>query len=145
MARVVENVRQVALLDDLPCVHDHDAVGHVRYNSEVVCNEEDPDAHFLSQYFDLGQDLSLGGYVQGCGRFVGNEYFRRTRQGHCDHDALAHTTRELMWVRAGPLSRPGYTNPVQQVDGPQQGRSPAYRLVCSELLDDLVPHPLHRV
>ena len=76
MARVVENVRQVTLLDDLPCVHDHDAVGHVRNNAEVVRNEEDTDAHFLSQYFDLGQDLSLGRHVQGCGRFVGNQYFR---------------------------------------------------------------------
>ena len=50
-----------------------------------------------------------------------------------------------MRVRAGPLSRPGYTNPVQQVDGRDHGRSPAYGLMCSQLLDDLVPHPLHRV
>ena len=93
----------------------------------------------------LGQDLGLRRHVEGGGGLVGDEDFGRTRKRHGDHDTLAHPAGELVRVRPGPVFRPGYADPVQEVDGPVHCRSSALVLVRPYLLDDLVADPLHRV
>ena len=90
MAGTNEHVGRLGVLDDLTGVHDHDIVGHIRNHAEVVGDEDHGHVLFALQCVEQLDDLSLSRHVQRGRGFVRDQEFGRARQGHGDHDSLAH-------------------------------------------------------
>ena len=111
MAHVGEHLEGRGLLDDLPCVHDEDAVRAAGDDPHVVGDEDDRHLQFLAEAVDEVEDLRLDGDVEGCGGLVGDEEFRLAGQGHGDHDPLAQAAGELVGVGVEPLTGTGLGTP----------------------------------
>ena len=68
------------------------------YHAQVVGDDDQSCAILAAQAVEHFQQLCLDGDIQGCSRFVCNEYIRAAAHGHGDHDALLHTTGKLIRV-----------------------------------------------
>jgi hypothetical protein len=113
-----------ALLYDLPGVHDRYSVSHFRHDPEVVRDEEDAQSKLIFHRIKQVEYLGLHRYIERRRWFVGYEELGITTQGDGHHDALCHTTRELMWVVREPLVGPGNPYASQQVDAQEPSLTP---------------------
>src|SRR5262245_30591472 len=70
VCRAIEQLAHRALLDDAPSVHYGGAVAHLRYHTEVVCNEDDRDPGLVLELLQQPQILGLDRDVERSGRLV---------------------------------------------------------------------------
>jgi hypothetical protein len=141
----MEDRRHGRLLDDLPGIHDDDAVAHLRDNTEIVGDEEHRHAQLRRQPPDQREDLRLDGDVECGGWLVRDEQTRRTGNPHADYGALAHTAAELVWIILGaPLSR-WDADAGQNVNSSLPQGAPTPWEVQSHGFTQLLPYPEHGV
>ena len=145
MLRVVEDLVQRTLLDDLPGVHHERVIGDLGHDAEVVRDQHHGQSAILVETFDQGQDLRLDRHVERRARLVGDQDLGLQRQRQCDHRALAHAARELVRVVAGPLLRLGNANRSQSLDRTFTRDPLRDLLVGADLLDDLLADPVNGV
>ena len=80
--RVVEDILDGTGLDGSAEVHDDDAVGHLRDDAQIVCDEDYGHSVFFLELSKEFEYLCLGGDVEcGCG-LVGDEELRLRGEGH---------------------------------------------------------------
>ena len=106
-----------ALLHDTPGVHDHHVVRHLSDDTQVVGDEHDGGIDLILQVAQQIQYLRLDGHVQGRGRLIGDDDPGAARQGHGDHDALAHTAGQLVGEVLIHALAVGDAHHLQQLDG----------------------------
>src|SRR6266581_4564896 len=87
---LVEDVALGGLLGRAAGVHDHDVVGDVGDDAEVVGDHQQGGVGVLLQPQQQVQDLGLDGGVQRGGGLVGDDQLGAERDRHRDHGALAH-------------------------------------------------------
>src|SRR6266568_2012813 len=96
MERILEELARRGLLDDLPQVHDRDAIRHLPDDAEVVRDQQVrqvlPSLNVLEQV----EDLRLDGYVEGARRLVQEGEYGLGGQGAGDGDPLTLSTGELV-------------------------------------------------
>jgi hypothetical protein len=115
--RLIENLINRAIFDDLAGIHDRDIIGHVGNDTEVVGDENNRKIQLLLQVVDQVKDLGLDRDVQRRGRLIANQDLRIGAERDGDDDALAHASRELKRVLLNPLLRFGDADETHQVDG----------------------------
>ena len=91
------------------------------------------------------EHLRLNGDVEGGGRLVGNDHGRLAREGHGDHGALAHATRELVRVLPGALLWLRDLDLLEIADGQLMRLFPAQLAVGNDHLGDLLANRGDRV
>ena len=111
-----------ARLDDAAGIHDGDPVGDVGDDAEVVRDQDEPHLALLLQLLQQVHDLRLHGDVERRRRLVGDEHRRVEREGHRDHDALAHAAGELVRVVLDALARRPGSTPAPSARSPARGR-----------------------
>lgn len=85
-------------------VEDPDAVAQLEHQRQIVGDEQDGEAHRPAELRELLQDVALHDDVERRRGLVHDEQRRAEREGHRDHDALAHASGQR--VRVGvPASR----------------------------------------
>ena len=93
------------IFNDHTCIHDHDLVCHLCYNTHIVGDQHNGNSglflHFLHQF----HDLRLNGNIQCSGWLIGNDKRWILCQRHGDHHTLTHTTGKLMWIFSISLFR----------------------------------------
>jgi hypothetical protein len=77
VTRIVEDVCDVALFDDVTGPHDGDTVTDLTDDRQIVGDEQIPDAVVALQIGEQCQDLRLHGDVERGHRFVQNQQARR--------------------------------------------------------------------
>jgi hypothetical protein len=90
-------------------------------------------------------DLGLHGDIEGGRRLVGDEHRRVERDGHRDHDALAHPPGELVRVGLDALLGRRDGDPLHQAHGLSVGIRLVHAAVLAEHLGDLPAHREGRV
>ena len=90
MLRVLKNIVNRRLFHDHAAVHNLHAVTQLCNNPQIMRDKDNTGAIITAQCPHLLQDLILDRYIQRSGRFVRNQKIRTVRQGHSDHDPLAH-------------------------------------------------------
>ena len=98
-----EHLGRRARLDDLPGVHDRDAVAGLGQHRQVVRDQDQGQAELAAQLLEQLEDLRLHHHVERRGRLVGDHELGLAGQRERDHDALAHAARELVRVLARAL------------------------------------------
>ena len=96
--RTVEDIFEMAALDDFAGVHHPDARTHPGDNPQIVGYHHDAHVLFALEVPEEIQDLGLDGDVERRRRFVRDQYIRFARERLGDHRALEHPTRKLVWV-----------------------------------------------
>ena len=104
-------------LDEPPGIHHRDLVGQLHQQGEVVGDEEGGEAQTVAELHQLLEDLPLGHHVERGGRLVQDHQLGVEGQGHADHGALTHPSRELVGEAAQPVA--GHSHQLQQLDGPR--------------------------
>jgi hypothetical protein len=92
----LEDVLYVSSFDQASTVHDLRRVAGGGDHSQIVADYHERHAQFLAQPVEQHQNLRLHRHIERCGRLIGNQQFRLTRNGDSDHDSLAHPTAELL-------------------------------------------------
>ena len=108
-----EEIPTVANLRDTPCVHHRQSIGYLSDEREIVGDVQDRSALAFLQFRQKIEDSSLNGHIEGSRRFIRDEQIRITRKRLGNHDALFHSTGELVrvgrhhfsWIRYARLSK----------------------------------------
>ena len=90
MSGRVEDIGLGAKFDEASGVHDSDAIGYVRNDSQIVRDEEHGESELVAQLVEQIENLLLDGDIERGGRLVGNEELRAVDDGHGNHHALPH-------------------------------------------------------
>ena len=114
---IVEDLPHRALLDDPSCIHDHHVVGHLGHHAQIVGDEQDGAVDLGLQITEEIQDLRLNGHVQSRGGLVCDDEAGVAGQSHGDHDALAHTARQLVGVGLVDPLGGGDAHQLQHTEG----------------------------
>ncbi len=114
--RRVEDLVEIAALDDQAVVHDQHPVGDLGDDAEVVGDQDRRQAAFAVEPLEQGEDLGLHGDVERRRRLVGDQDLGLERQRHRDHRPLAHPARELVRVVVDALGGVGDADRVEQLD-----------------------------
>ena len=142
MAALVEDFLSSTELDRTAGVHNHDFVGHIGDNAQVMGNHDDGVAILLLHFLHKLNNLSLNGNVQGSRGLVGYQNIGITGKGHGDHDALTHTAGELVRVLVDTLLGLGNANEVQKLGGALErlllGIATVQAKTLAHLLTDLI-------
>src|SRR5579883_1121750 len=124
-----EELRRAPLLDDLPRIHDGDALRRLGDDAHIVGDENERHAALALQRQQQIEDLRLDRDVEGGRRLVGDEEARVAGDRHGDHDALVHAARELVREGSQPALRRRNPDLLQKLD-----RAPAPRRAAEALL-----------
>ena len=116
MQGAIEDLLGASELHGLAGVHDHDLVRDVRDDAQVMRDHDDGVAALFLHLLHKLDDLRLDCDVEGSRGLIGDEYVWVAGERHGDHDALAHATRELVWVVLDALLGVGYAHHAQQLD-----------------------------
>ena len=79
MHRIVEDLVNGTLLNDLAGIHNYNVVCHFCNNAEVVCNKKDGGTALALNLLEELQDLALNSYVKRRGGLVCYNELRVTR------------------------------------------------------------------
>ena len=139
MRGAVEDLLGGAELNGAARVHDHDLVGHVGDDAEVVGDHDDGVAVLLLHRLHELDDLRLDRDVEGRGRLVGDKDVRVAGERHGDHDALAHAAGELVRVVLDALLGVGDADHLEQLDGALARLLLGVAAVKPEALPQLAP------
>ena len=85
-------------------------------DGEIVRDEEHRQSKFVAKVVQQIEDLLLYRHIERGGRLVGNQQLRTIDDGHRNHDALPHASRELMRIAAGALLGVGNGNVAHAFD-----------------------------
>ena len=109
----VEDAVGIALLDNLPVLHHHDAIGHIGDDTHIVGDQDDAGLDAMPQITHEIKDFGLHRHIQRGGGLIGNE--QPGIQGQClrDHRALTLPTGKLMGVMLDPLLGLGHVHQLQ--------------------------------
>ena len=102
---ILVQVLSLGNLHRLTGIHHQNVVSHARHNTQVVGNHDGSRAGLLLGLLHDLQHLRLNGHIQCGGGLISNQHTGVVRDGHSNHDALAHTTRELMREGTQTISR----------------------------------------
>ena len=142
VAALVEDFLSSTELDGTAGVHNHDLIGHIGDDAQVMGNHDDGVAVLLLHFLHKLNNLSLNGNVQGSRGLVGNQNIGIAGKGHGNHDALTHTARELMWILIDALLGLGNANKVQKLGGALErlllGVTTVQTKTLAHLLADLI-------
>ena len=86
---------------DLHCraqIHDENTMADMTDDGEIVGDENQREPEVLLQIHEQVDDLRLNGHVECTDGLVADDEFRFEHQRPGDTDALALTTRELVWI-----------------------------------------------
>ena len=128
------------LLHDLAGIHHGHALRHFTDHAHVVGDQHQGHTAVLLQTAQQVQNLGLDGHVQRGGRFVRNQQFGVAGDGHRDHDALAHATRELVRVDTQTALGSGNTHLLQKFNGSFAGGCLVHVQVQLQRLGQLETH-----
>ena len=131
--------------DDASALHDHDLVGALAGDGEIVGDEEDAHPGLGAQLVEEVEDLLLDGDVEGGSGFIGDEQARTQRDGGGNEHPLPHPARELVRELIGPLLRLVDADPVQQLDDLSTSLCPVGSAVDAQRLGDGFPDRLQRI
>src|SRR4051794_8484477 len=98
--RVLEDVCDLALLDDPACVHHRHPVARLRHDADVVGDQQQGGREVLPQVVEDLHDLRLDQHVERGGGLVGHDEGRAQHERQRDHQSLAHAPGELVGVGA---------------------------------------------
>jgi hypothetical protein len=143
--RVREELPDGGLLRLAPGIHDHDPVGEIRDDAEIVGDQDDRGSEPRAQLPEQIEDAGLDRDVERRCRLVGDQDLGVAGKRHRDHHALAHTARELVGVLVDATARVGDVNEVEQLDDAFLCLASRETQVLAQHLLDLVPDPEHRV
>src|SRR5215208_2373432 len=132
-----------AFLDDTASVHYGHPVGDLGENREVVGNDEQGEVPLFAELCQEVQDLGLYHDVERRRRLVSDHQRRVARQGHSDHNPLAHPAGELVRVVISPARRDA--NTLEKLLHAAASFASGDTLMKQDRLDDLVPDSPHRV
>ena len=107
VARIVQHLRRLALLDEPAGVEHADAVAHLRDHAEVVADEEHRGLQLRLQPCDEVEHLRLDRRVEARRRLVEDQQRRILGERHRDHDALLHPAGELVRIALHHRARIG--------------------------------------
>ncbi len=112
MPRVVEDVVGGVDFDDLPAIHDGDAIGNVADDADVVGYEEVGEAELIAQIGQEVQDLGAHREVESAYCLVAYQHTRVQREGAGNRDSLPLSPGEGMGVAVEDV--------VAQADGAEK-------------------------
>ena len=142
MAALVEDFLSSTELNGAAGVHNHDLIGHIGDNTQVMGNHDDGVAVLLLHLLHELDNLSLDGNVQGSRGLVGNQNIGIAGKGHGNHDSLTHTARELVRILIDALLGLGDTHEVQKLGGTLErlllGVATVQTKTLAHLLADLI-------
>ncbi len=134
-----------AQFDQIAGVHDGDAIGNVRYNGEIMRDEEHRQSEFAAKIVEQVENLLLDGDIERGRGFVGNQQLRTIDDSHGDHDALAHASGELMRIAAGALLGVGNGNLAHAFDRSLPGFGFGDAVVSEDSFGDLLANTHDRI
>ena len=108
-------------------------------------DEENARVERVLKALEQAQDLSLHRHVEGGGGLVGDDELGVAAHCHGDHDALAHTTGELVRIRVHTLLGVGDTHETQHLDGTLARGLLVETVMQADVLDHLGANLEHRV
>ncbi|MPM94171.1 hypothetical protein SDC9_141316 [bioreactor metagenome] len=91
-------VIDLGFFNNITTIHYNNALSQAGDDTQIMGDPNNGHAQFIAQAFNQVGDLSLNGHVKSGGGFICNKDLGVTRKRHGDHDALAHTARELMGI-----------------------------------------------
>ena len=138
MLRIGEQRALFTLLHQLPVAHDSDPVAGLRYDAQIVGNQDHRQSEPIAQFEQKIEYLRLNGHVERGRRLVGNQDFRSTGQGRRDHRALAHTARKLVRVTVILPLGIGKADLFEDVDGCGPGPFLCRALMKANAFGDLL-------
>ncbi len=100
MLQIAEERLGRTAFDHLALTHDHQIVGKVGHDRQVVADQHQPHAVLGNETLQKFQDLCLGRDIQCSGRFVGNQKLGLESNGHGDDHSLALTAGEFVRIPA---------------------------------------------
>ena len=112
--RMLQYFQRRTGFDDLALVHDHDMLGALGGQSQIVGDEQHGGAERIGEHVQVVENLLLHGHVECGGRFVGDKQLRSAGQTDGDQRTLAHAAGELVRVLAGTSRGIGQTGFGQQ-------------------------------
>ena len=95
---MVQHLARRRLLDKLAVPHDHDPIGHLGDDSQIMRDIDGSGLELENHILYRGKDLDLRRNIQCCGRFVENDEIGPARHGHCGHRALQLAPRDLVGI-----------------------------------------------
>ncbi|MCZ7676037.1 MAG: hypothetical protein M5U35_09435 [Roseovarius sp.] len=98
MARRVDDGARRALLDAFAGIHDHDPLGHLGDDAEIVGDQDQRHLVFAAELEDERHDLGLDGDVERGRGLVGDDQLGLGQQRDGDDDALAQPARKFVRV-----------------------------------------------
>jgi len=117
MAGIAENVVDGAAFHDLALVDDHDLVGQIGDDAEIMGDQQHRQAELLAQILDQFQNLRLHRNVQRRRRFIGDDEAGPAHQCHGDHRPLPEPARKLKRVKPHGVGRIGESNQAEHPFG----------------------------
>ncbi len=100
VTRIRQQLLGWAFLHDLSGIHHQDALADIRYDTEVVADQDHRSAEVAVELAQQFQDLRLDGHIQGGCRFIGDQQGWLVGKPHRQHHPLAHSACILMSFRA---------------------------------------------
>ena len=73
MARRLQHLLRRSFFDDASCAHHRDTIGDLRYDTEIVGDEQQTELQFAAQAVQQIQNLFLHGDVERGGGLIGNQ------------------------------------------------------------------------
>ena len=134
MPRRADHLGGRAFLDDLPRIHDGDAVRQIAQQREIMAHIEDGDARLVDDPTQHRRDVRLRRDVEAGGRLVQDQNVRLAAQRDRQRDALLLAAAELERIALERLLRVWNLDELEQLDlAPGEGRTsqsevPAQRL-----------------
>ncbi len=116
MRRVVEHIPRFSVLHGAASIHYQHFIADAGHYAQIVGNHNDRRIELALQLVQQGHDLRLNGNVQRGGWLIGYQQFWSAQQRHGDHNALAHTARELMREHAHTLTRFWHFHRIEHFD-----------------------------
>ena len=128
LPRRIEDLADGAELDDLSLLHDHDVIGEIANDRQVMGDEDEGDPHLAAQPVEKLDHLRLDGDVERGNGLVADDQLRLERKRPGNGDALALAAGELVRIAAHVFGR--------KADLHQEfrGKFPAYLRARSFLL-----------
>ena len=135
---VVEDLVHGAVLDGAAAVHDHDLVGDLGDDPEVVGDEDDAGVELGLHLAHDVDDLRLDGHVERRRGLVGDQHVGVAADRHGDHRPLAHAAGELERVLVDALVGVRDAHAGEQVRGHLPRLLLALALMEHDRLGDLL-------
>ena len=145
MARVGEQLLGRGAFYQTPGVHNAHRIRHLGGYTEIVGNQQHGHAALSASGSQQAQNLALNRGVQSRCGFVSQQQGWSARQGHGNHDALAHAARELVRVIVIAALRRGNAHFCQQFYGSLAGFGAAHALMQPQGFRHLIANFEHRV